>query len=120
MSRKPIVCAGVTVGPGELVLRYLQVMADYLLRLPHQGVGLDQAVHNYVLHKGLVPGARLIPNGSGMVSTLGIVPEARVNELLSSAVLHQYDRHPAVSARLLDSLGPADPGPYQPSAAETS
>ena len=95
MSGKPIVCAGVTIGPVELVRRYLEVMADFLLRLPHQAVGLDQAVHNYVLHKGSSAGARLIPNGAGIVSTLGVVPEARVNELVSSAVLHQYDRHPA-------------------------
>jgi len=120
MSAKPIICAGVTVGSVELVLRYLEVMADFLFRLPHQGVGLDQAVHNYVLHKGLVPGARLIPNGTGVVSTLGIVPETRVNELMSSAVLHQYDRHPTVTARLLDSLGSADSGPCHPSAADAS
>jgi hypothetical protein len=120
LGGKPIACAGVTVGPLQLVLRYLEVMADFLLRLPHQGVGLDQAVHNYVLHKGLVPGARLIPNGAGIVSTLGIVPEARVDELLGSAVLHQYDRHPALTARLLDSLGAADPDSFQPSSADTS
>jgi hypothetical protein len=110
MSGRPIVCAGVTVGPGELVVRYLEVMADFLLRLPRQGVGLDQAVHNYVLHKGLVSGARLIPNGAGVVSTLGVVPEERLNELSSSAVLHQYDRHPTLTARLLDALGSADTG----------
>jgi hypothetical protein len=120
MSAMPIVCAGVTLGAVELMLRYLEVMADFLLRLPHQGVGLDQAVHNYVLHKGLVPGARLIPNGAGIVSTLGIVPEERVAELSSAAVLHQYDRHPALTARLLDSLESAHPGPCQPSAADTS
>jgi hypothetical protein len=119
MSEKPIVCAGLTIGPVELVLRYLEVMADHLLRLPRQAVGLDQAVHNYVLHKGLVPGARLIPNGAGIVSTLGVVPEARVNELLGAAVLHQYDRHPAVTARLLDSLGSTDSGPAQPFRADT-
>jgi hypothetical protein len=120
MSGKPIVCAGVTIGPAELVLSYLEVMADFLLRLPHQAVGLDQAVHNYVLHKGLVPGARLVPNGAGIVSTLGIVPEPRLNALLGAAVLHQYDRHPAVTASLLASLESGHPGPCQPSTADTS
>jgi hypothetical protein len=119
MSSKPIVCAGVTIGRLELVLRYLEVMADFLLRLPHQAVGLDQAVHNYVLHKGIVPGARLIPNGAGIVSTLGIVPEERVEELWSAAVLHQYDRHPAVTTRLLDSLGSANPDPCPRSTGDT-
>ena len=120
LGGKPIVCAGVTIGPLPLVLGYLEVMADFLLRLPHQGVGLDQAVHNYVLHKGLVPGARLVPNGAGSVSTLGIVPEARVPELLSSAVLHQYDRHPAVAEALLERLGADDADSFLQSTADTS
>ena len=120
LGGKPIVCAGVTIGPLPLVLGYLRVMASFLLRLPHQAVGLDQAVHNYVLHKGLVPCARLVPNGEGSVSTLGIVPEAHVPELLSSAVLHQYDRHPAVAETLLERLQADDADPFLRSTAEAS
>jgi hypothetical protein len=55
LGASPISCAGVTIGPQELVLSFLSVMVDFLLKLPRQGTGLDQAVHNYVLQKRLVP-----------------------------------------------------------------
>jgi hypothetical protein len=80
----------------------------------HQGIGLDQAVHNYVLHEERVPGARLPPNGAGVVSTLGIVPEARVGKLLSAPILHQYDRHRDLAAALLKRVA-SDDEALQPS-----
>jgi hypothetical protein len=107
LGERPIVCAGVTIGPQRLVVSYLSVMIESLLKLRHQSVGLDQAVHNYILHTGLVPEARLIPNGSGAVATLGIVPREDVYGLLDAPVLHQYDRHPALAETLLRSLAEA-------------
>ncbi len=104
LGSRPIACAGVTIGPTELVVGYLRVMVDYLLRLRQQTVGLDQAVHNYVLHSERVPSALLVPNGAGNVATLGIVPAEDLGPLLGSAVLHQYDRHPALSTSLLKAL----------------
>jgi len=83
-------------------------MVDFLLKLRHQSVGLDQAVHYYVLHTGLVPQARLIPNGSGAVATLGIVPPEDVQGLLDAPVLHQYDRHPALAQTLRRRLAEAE------------
>jgi hypothetical protein len=96
----PVVCAGVTIGPCERVVSYLRVMVDYLLRLRTQRTGLDQAVHNYVVHNGLVPGVRLVPNGTPIVATLGTVPLEDLPALQEAAVLHQYDRHPALAAAL--------------------
>jgi hypothetical protein len=104
LGDRPIVCAGVTIGPPRLVVSYLSVMVDFLLKLRHQSVGLDQAVHNYILHRGLVPKASLIPNGNGAVATLGIVPREDVHGLLDAPVLHQYDRHPALAETLRRSL----------------
>jgi hypothetical protein len=101
---RPIACAGVTIGPTELVVEYLRVMVEHLLRLPVQTTGLDQAVHNYVLHSKRVPSALLVPNGNGTVATLGIMPTDEVRPLLGAAVLHQYDRHPELAASLLDEL----------------
>jgi hypothetical protein len=101
---RPIVCAGVTIGPTALVVDYLRVMVDHLLRLPVQTTGLDQAVHNYLLHSKRVPSALLVPNGNGTVATLGITPADEVGPLLGAAVLHQYDRHPELSASLLHAL----------------
>jgi hypothetical protein len=98
----------VTIGPTELVVGYLRVMVEFLLRLRLQTTGLDQAVHNYVLHSKRVPSALLVPNGAGIVATLGIVPAEDVDPLLGAAVLHQYDRHPALSASLLEALATRD------------
>jgi hypothetical protein len=61
-------------------------------------------VHNYILHSKRVPSALLVPNGGGTVATLGITPEDEVAPLLGAAVLHQYDRHPQLSASLLKAL----------------
>jgi hypothetical protein len=96
----PVVCAGVTIGPFERMLAYLRVMVDHLLRLRTQRTGLDQAVHNYVLHNRLVPGVRLVPNGAHVVATLGTVPLEDLPALQEAAVLHQYDRHPTLAAAL--------------------
>jgi hypothetical protein len=104
LGDRPISCAGVTIGSDELVLSYLGVMVEFLLKLRQQGTGLDQAVHNYVLQKGLVPHARLVPNGAGVVATLGTVPEHDLNALLDAPVLHQYDRHPVLANALLQRL----------------
>ena len=101
---RPIVCAGVTLGPTELVVEYLRVMVEHLLRLQVQTTGLDQAVHNYVLHSKQVRSALLVPNGGGTVATLGITPADEVAPLLGAAVLHQYDRHPQLSASLLKAI----------------
>jgi hypothetical protein len=105
LGSRPIACAGVSIGPTELVIGYLRVMVDHLLRLRVQAVGLDQAVHNYVLHSERVSGAQLVPNGAGPVATLGIVPVEDLGPLLGASVLHQYDRHPELAASLLGELG---------------
>ena len=104
----PIACAGVTIGPTHLVVEYLRVMVEHLVRLRVQAIGLDQAVHNYVLHSERVPSARLVPNGAGIVATLGIVPAEDVGPLLGAAVLHQYDRHPSLSASLREAVTTRD------------
>jgi len=109
---RPISCSGVTIGSLDAVLDYLRVMTEGLLRLPRQFEGIDQAVHNYVLWRGLVPGARLVANGDGPVLTLGIVPRDEVGASVVAAIVHQYDRHPGLAAALRrrvegDFAGPA-------------
>jgi hypothetical protein len=102
LADRRIVCSGITIGAAPAVLDYLTVMVDELARLARQYKGMDQGVHNYVLHKGLVPRARLVSNADGPVLTVGGMraPEAvaalreRAPEL---RVVHQYDRHPQVA-----------------------
>src|SRR5439155_2364653 len=76
LADRPIVCSGITIGEASAVLDYSRVIVDHLARLSRQFKCMDQGVHNYVLHKGLVPQARLVPNGSGIVLTVGLMTAA--------------------------------------------
>jgi hypothetical protein len=105
------------------VFDYLTVMVDQLARLPRQLEGGDQGVHNYVVHKGLVPCARLVANREAPVLTVGLMVESEAAELLGQRaeavkVVHQYDRHPKLSDMLTStsarrqehtSCAPTDP-----------
>ena len=105
LGDRPILCAGVTIGRTSAVIAYLRLMIDQLARLPRQPLGVDQGVHNYLVHKGLVPNARLVGNREGAVLTVGLMSEAEAAAALEERaheirVVHQYDRHP----HLLDVL----------------
>jgi hypothetical protein len=109
LADKPISCSGVTIGSRDAVFEYLRVLVGELLELRTQSVGIDQGVHNYVLHRELVPRSALLRNWDGPVLTLALVPPAEVeaaarNGRLNANVLHQYNHHPQLSARLLHEL----------------
>ena len=113
IGSRPISCAGVTIGSRDAILAYLRVMVDALLRVPYQTAGICQAVHNYVIHTGLLPDVNLIANAQGPVLTLGIMPRAEVAAALPDGfadirILHQYDRHPELAKLLLERLAPND------------
>jgi hypothetical protein len=102
---RPISCSGVTIGTADGVLAYAEAMVAELVELSRQFRGMDQGVHNYVVHTGRAAG-RLVANSEGPVLTLGIMSDTDAEELLArrteeARVVHQYDRHPA----LLDILG---------------
>jgi hypothetical protein len=105
-----ISCAGTVLGDYASVCAYLQTMAAYARRVRRMQMisGDDQGLHNYLVHRRLVPGVRLIENPAGPVGTLG---QMTMDEIKQSperfvlqkdgrpyAVLHQYDRHPALVA----------------------
>jgi hypothetical protein len=105
LGDRPISCSGIILGEATGALRYLTVMVDALARLPRQFHGIDQGVHNYVIHKGLVPRARLVTNTDGPVLTVGLMSAEQATTLLRRregevSVVHQYDRHPELAQRL--------------------
>jgi hypothetical protein len=102
LARLEISCSGVTIGTRGAVIDYLRAIVAELLRIPGKvwNGGGDQAVHNYIVRRGLVPQARLVGNGEGPVLTLGTVPHDEVGTSVQAAVVHQYDRHP----RLVEAL----------------
>lgn len=105
ISHCPVSCAGTVLGDYASVHAYLQAMAEYTLKVRKMQMisGDDQGMHNYLIHKKLVPGIRLVDNSAGPVGTLGVMEPAEIrrspeHSVLQEdgrpyAVLHQYDRH---------------------------
>jgi len=99
-----ISCAGTTIGTRDYIMLYLEAMIAYLLKLQyHPSSGVDQGVHNYIIHKGLIKNVRFFENHYGPILTMMSVKENQlcfnnsgflINEDGSVInVLHQYDRH---------------------------
>jgi hypothetical protein len=108
LGGRSISCSGITIGAVPAVLEYLELMVDALARLPRQFHGIDQGVHNYVVHKGLVPRGRIAGNDAGPVLTLGIMSAEDATRILHARaeevnVVHQYDRHPELAHELTSS-----------------
>jgi hypothetical protein len=112
LGRKPISCAGITIGDRLAMLHYLATMTGELCRLTlpiAEGMGYDQAVHNVLLHTGrLGSDVHLHPNGSAPVFTVHGVPDAEITvdsagRLIQAngspySLVHMYDRNPRLSA----------------------
>lgn len=108
---------GVVYGRREPMLRYLALMGDEILRTPPPpagDAGTDTAIHNRLLWTGRLGEVELLEPLASPVATLNCVAEAevRLNEhghLITAdghepAVLHQYDRIPALRSPLLRAL----------------
>lgn len=105
LGDRPISCSGVILGDVRAVRAYLSVMVNQLRRLPRQDSGIDQGVHNYVVHKGLVPNSQIVANGDGSVLTVGLMSADEASRVLrergsSIRIVHQYDRHPSLAAEI--------------------
>jgi len=110
IADRPISCSGITIGDARAVLEYLERMVDELARLPRQFRGMDQGVHNYLLHNGRIPRARVVSNEAGPVLTIGTMPEGEAAAALRArgrelTIVHQYDRHPPLVPELASLAG---------------
>jgi len=115
MSNNTISCAGTTFGDTESLIKYLSLMVHYSMHIrsfeQHDG---DQAVHNYLLHKNLIPSVCVHDNRTGPVFTMGAVPPEEIrfdernlivndiNQVIP--VLHQYDRIKGLPESLAQKL----------------
>ena len=109
----PCVCSGTILGPRDGILRLIRQMM-LLMAVPRSAVpatfGADQAAVNLIAHWGLVGGAAVLPN-HGRIATIGMTPPERVSvdaagvirtaDGAPSAIVHQYDRHPALKAAVV-------------------
>jgi len=110
LAGERIICSGTTVGDHDAVQRYLELMTRGLL--PCTGgkgmAGYDQGLHNQLTRTGALGPVHCFDN-SGPVLTLGYSPREPAcdenAEVLNEAgrpavVVHQYDRHPGLFARI--------------------
>ena len=104
-----IACSGTTLGDVASILSYLQKMCIELSRaLPKISglLGVDQAVHNFLIWEGQLSQAGLFENGEHAVMTLKhenlkSFSRDETGRLLNldatpAPVLHQYDFHPTL------------------------
>lgn len=115
LSQKPIICSGTILGDYDRILGYLDA---FLLSLRDaksvMRMGMDQGIHNYIVHRGLVDPVLCCKNGASEILTMGHmkpenlpVRDAR-GFLLDEqgepyAVLHQFDRHEKVRQEILST-----------------
>jgi hypothetical protein len=109
LSDRPVICAGVTIGAAPAMLEYLGIMVDHLAELKRQFDGMDQGIHNYMIHNGRVPNVRTAGNEDGPVLTLAMVDADEAWRLVHerpqpAKVVHQHDRHPALRDALEERL----------------
>jgi len=101
-------CAGTTIGPAPLVLRYLELMLEQIALMKDAYNCADQAAHNVLLHEGRLGRVAKSYNFEGPILTVGSEPRYRLDDhhRLANrdgsviAVIHQYDRHPALARRI--------------------
>lgn len=102
MKQKPISCSGVTFGDVNEFIHYLRLMVLFLSADLQYG-GMDQGVHNYILHNCLCSSAILHEDDEYIISTISYFkPVSEISFLRKYGVLdrrgqpipivHQYDR----------------------------
>lgn len=104
-----IVCSGITGGQASHLARYLQRSSQLIeqaaSRIALVDVGDDQGIHNYLARVQPQLGLTVLPNGSPAANVHYTIPadikiihnKAYLRERMP-AILHQYDRHPILSA----------------------
>lgn len=109
---RKISCAGTTIGSRSAMMQYLEGMIDNMIELKCHMWGIDQGVHNYILHSGLVENVKFYENYRGPVLTMHFSKDEKlrfdnngyiINDDGSVVnVLHQYDRKtPEIKNKML-------------------
>lgn len=97
----PIICAGTTVGPLNLVHYYLDSMLKCILFQGGYHQGHDQGTHNYLIYTKKIAPIAFVNNNSGLFLTVGLEDQININSAgkimtqggIAAAIVHQYDRH---------------------------
>jgi len=112
LAAKPIVCSGTILGDRVRISEYLDA---FLLSLRDaqsvMRMGMDQGIHNYLIHRGHLGPVTMCENRKSEVLTMGLMPADNLpvvsdrGEVLNEdgvpyAVLHQFDRHKTFAERI--------------------
>ena len=117
LSEKRISCSGTVNGQMRGILCYLAQMQMLMLALPTKRRiirGGDQGIHNYLLHSGYLPKARVLGNFERVATlhhitsgelhpdknALVVNPDGTVSE-----IAHQWDRHPHLAYGISTAFG---------------
>lgn len=114
LGGKEIFCSGTTMGPTLAVLEYLlKVMLGATNADPASFplAGIDQGIHNYLIHEGWLPNCQRSANGEIILTMYYYLYEAKVfytdpqGRLCDSSgrvmpVLHQYNRAANLKAHI--------------------
>ena len=109
LSNKPILCSGVSLATSfHVALKYAQQMAAVIAHEDFKKCernGVDQGVHNVLVHDNMVLGSQIVPQRASRVANLqakvAIVHNnnvLRASDRTPVAVVHQYDRFPDLAA----------------------
>jgi len=116
IEHQRILCAGITIGSYANIVGYLQAMEPELLTRSPVYIP-DQGIHNAMAYTGVFKHLNpvVVKNGDGPVLTVGLMTEAQfkwddAGRLVDAAgvpyaVIHQFDRHPKLAARLQRLVG---------------
>jgi hypothetical protein len=105
IQNKPIVCSGTTFGTLNGIKSYVDSMCEYMsTKIPTDYAGLDQGIHNYLIHCGLLKNIniKVLPTEDLLFNTLqyghkfmnGASQLVNKNKEVSY-IVHQWDRLPS-------------------------
>lgn len=116
-----IVCAGVVGGRVDRISRYLQESSKIVERLVPiiPLTDGDQGIHNYLVRLRTELEFTVLPNGGRLAANVGYTKPTDLtvennqvhirNRPEAPAILHQYDRHPQLTALVQSQWGNAKP-----------
>ena len=113
LGNQPIFCSGTVIGTTTAMCDYLERMGRVLYAVRSRET-IDQAAHNWIIHRQTPPALHCFDNDTGPVLSMHHLDPARLRQddqgrVLNAAgqivnTLHQYDRHPALARRLTGML----------------
>jgi len=120
LVQKDVICSGIVMGTFTAVYAYLKAMTDKIVSADFQKCernGVDQGIHNVVLHKNMVSNVIFHRQSNGVVAHMQAnimkhvsgTTEVRNVEGKTAIIVHQYDRDKDLMKELFSKWVDWDP-----------